>query len=251
MRSSLLFTVAAALLLAGSAQAAVKFYDASMENGTPGDTRVNTNNLCPPTQTTPGILEGRYMLTDDGLGTVTMEFSLEIDNLLDLSAESGQLISLFGPGAFIFSLSGATRTISPPAVSNTTGVGAHGPSSTSPGSSTEWGLISGWAITGFVFCLSSPTTICTDNVAPHGSTAGPVLNSATYDLGTWNFDSAGDMQAANWFINTTNNGGLTNSEQLIRGAFHGASLPALPLIGFGALACALLVIGGRALRGSR
>jgi hypothetical protein len=111
--------------------------------------------------------------------------------------------------------------------------------------------VSGWQVTGFSFCLSSPTLICNQNVTPHGSTAPANLFSNTYDLGTWNFDSAGDMEGANPYIQVTANGGITNNRIELRGALHGASLPALPLAGFGALACALLVVAGRALRGAR
>ena len=55
------------------------------------------------------------------------------------------------------------------------------------------------------------------------------------------------MEAANFYIHLTLSGGMSNVGTLLRGAFVGASLPALPLVGFGALALALVVIGGRAL----
>ena len=77
-----------------------------------------------------------------------------------------------------------------------------------------------------------------------------ILASDTYNLGTWNFDAVGDLSAT-WIITRTSAGGLSNSQELHRGAFVGASLPALPLVGFGALALSLAVIGGRALFGKK
>ena len=53
------------------------------------------------------------------------------------------------------------------------------------------------------------------------------------------------------YIQRTSNGGLQNSRYDMRGMFVGASLPALPLVGFGALAVSLAVIGGRALLGRK
>jgi hypothetical protein len=73
-------------------------------------------------------------------------------------------------------------------------------------------------------------------------TTFPVLPSASYDLGTWNFDAEGDYEAAQAYIFRTSNGGLANLQQLLRGAFVGASLPALPLLGFAALAAGLVGI---------
>ena len=77
-----------------------------------------------------------------------------------------------------------------------------------------------------------------------------MLASDTYDLGTWNFDAVG-YEAAQRHITRTSNGGLTNNGGNYRGAFVGASLPALPLVGFGALALSLAVIGGRSLLGKK
>ena len=135
-------------------------------------------------------------------------------------------------------------------VINASGMGAHGPSGTAPSESVEWGVVSGFEITGRSFCLSSPITICNLNGLAHGITIPSILASDTYNLGTWNFDAVGDLSAT-WIITRTSAGGLSNSQELHRGAFVGASLPALPLVGFGALALSLAVIGGRALFGKK
>jgi hypothetical protein len=241
--------IATALLLALPSAAAVKSYDASLQNGTPGDQLRNSIGNSPPVVATPGSLEGIAEISDDGLGTVTLsQFTLVTDSTTDITA--GEIVPLFGPGAFFFSPQLRTQFITSPHVSNTSGVGAHGPSSTAPGASAEWGIVSGWEVTGSTFCISSPTIICDNNVVPHGTTQLLENFSNTYDLGTWWFDAEGDADASP-FIVVTASGGLTNILQSPHRAFQGASLPALPVVGFGLLACAMAVMGGRALRGSR
>jgi hypothetical protein len=244
MRSLLLSAAVAALFLAGSAQAAVKFYDSSAANGTPS-ADLNPDDLEDPGQVT----EGYARVTDSGTGIVTLE---ELVMVQDQTGFVGPdvLTELLGPGAFFFSTGLRTESISSPHVSNTSGIGAHGPSSTAPGASAEWGLVTGFSVTGVSFCISSPPLICNQNVSAHGATTATPVYSATYDLGTWNFDTVGDL-AADPYIFVTANGGLTNRTRTLNGAFHGASLPALPLVGFGALAVALLVLGARTMRGAR
>ena len=94
-------------------------------------------------------------------------------------------------------------------------------------------------------------TICNGAGFAHGQTVTPVLPSDTYNMGTWNFDAAGDYTSDTPYIQRTSNGGLPNRRYDPRGAFQGASLPALPLVGFGALALSLAVIGGRAVLGKK
>jgi hypothetical protein len=250
MRTRFVMAALLALCLAGSAQAAVKLYNSSRDNGAAGDFLNTATNLCPPVQTSPGVIQGFTELTDDATGTVTMSnIQLELATLIDLGPD--QLVITFGPGAFIFIDSATTTVATANQLSNTSGIGAHGPSSTAPGQSTEWGVVTGWIQTGYQFCLSSPTAICDGANFAHGQTILPVMPSDTYNLGTWNFDAAGDFDADAAYVQRTSNGGLQNSSYLMRGAFQGASLPALPLVGFGALALSLAVIGGRAVLGKK
>jgi hypothetical protein len=249
-RSTFLAAVVA-LGLASSAQAAVKFYDASIANGTPGDSIVSTPEFCPPVQTTFGDREGYSRVLDDGLGTVTLAEQVITEATIgDIAGPDNPLIALFGPGAFVFADVQSTVSTSVANISNTSGVGAHGPSGTAPGETVEWGIVSGFQITGAGFCVSSPTSICTQQVGGHGFTFLPTLPSNTYDLGTWTFDGAGDMDSG-FYIHGTRNGGISNTQWRLRGALAGASLPALPLVGFGTLAVALAAIGGRALLGRK
>jgi len=200
--------------------------------------------------TTIDGLEGYRRLNDDGLGTVTLdEFVSVADNITDIGPDL--LITVFGPGAFIFIDNTATTSITSTHPSNSSGIGAHGPSGTAPGETAEWGVVSGFVNTGSNFCLSSPVTICNQNGFAHGSTLPTVLPSSTYDLGTWNFDAEGDLLAETWYLTRTSNGGLSNNHVLVSGNFVGSALPALPLIGFGALALSLAVLGGRALVGKK
>jgi hypothetical protein len=251
MRLGSLIIALAGVVVASSASASVKSYNASAENGTPGDFITVAINLCPPVQTTLGVLSGFVELNDDGAGTVTLnDVEIVYTNFVNYGPEL--LTEVFGPGGFIFIDAGTTTKISSAQTSNTSGIGTFGSSGTAPGQATEWGVLTGWfQAAGFQYCESSPTAICDQNGFAHGATIFPVLPSDTYDLGTWSFDAAGDYQAADAYIQRTGNGGLTNSSYLLRGAFQGASLPALPLVGFGALTLGLVVIGSRSLLGRR
>ena len=252
MRTLQLFVALVVLSLAGSAQAVVKFYSSDPDNGEPGNLVRISINLCPPAISTPDGGGGFYELDDGGAGTVTLSTVVDCcagSGLTDLSG--GILVPIFGPGAFIFIDSGTTRSISAPGVSNTSGVGSHGPSGTDPGESVEWGVISGWEITGRQFCLSSPVNICNQAGFAHGATIFAAIESTTYDLGTWDFTAVGDIEAVSQFIQRTSNGGLSNNGLKIQAALHGSSIPALPLVGFAALALTLTAIGGRALLGKK
>ena len=100
-----------ALMLSGSSEAAVKYYDASKNNGTPGETFLNSTSLCPPARTTLGTSFGFFEITDDALGTVTLSrFQSEGETVADLVAEDG-LQSIFGPGAFVFIINVSTTTV--------------------------------------------------------------------------------------------------------------------------------------------
>ena len=246
MRLINLILVLTLLHLAGAASAATKTYNSSAENGTPGDTILVATNLCPPVTLTPSDQFGFSVIEDDGLGTVSLDNTQLNVGLTDLGADL--LGPVFGPGAFIFIDSKATLTN----VGN--GGSAHvslSGASTDPGASAIWGIVSGWSATGFQFCVSSPVAICNGAGFSHGLTVGLVLESATYNLGTWAFDSIGDYEAVTAYIDRTTNGGLSNTQLVLRGAFHGSSLPALPLVGFGALALSLAIIGGRSLMGKK
>jgi hypothetical protein len=233
--------VLAALLtaLAMPALAAIKVYNATPPNGTGGDQLQYSADFCPPIVVTPGTIQGHYTLSDTGGGTTTMvDFQQYPVTFVDFGPDV--LTSIFGPGSFVFVNSTPTVTIESLPITRS---GSTAPST----GSIAWGLISGWNNTGVAFCIASPQTICTGGtMVPHGITT-PLdpINSPTYDLGTWTFDAEGDMTAASNYIEQTNNGGTSNRQRLLRGAYVGAAIPALPLVGAGALALGLLIAGTR------
>ena len=240
------------LSLAGSAQAVVKFYSSDPDNGTPGNTSRISIDLCPPFISTPDSVGGFTKLTDDEAGTVELtEWVLCCagSGLTDISGDI--LVPIFGPGAFIFVQSNGTTSISSPA-SSSDGAGPGAPASTTASTgSIAWGVVTGFVTTGTNFCLSSPVEICNQNGLAHGLTIGNILPSTTYNLGTWVFTAVGDIEAAAQYITRTTNGGLSNNGNVIQAALHGGAIPALPLVGFGALALSLAAIGGRALLGKK
>ena len=237
MRISSLAAVGLMVAFATPSLATVKVYSADPNNGNPGDGIAYTTTLCPAIKVTPGVIQGRHELTDTGGGTVSMT-GFNLTDVVYTNIQPPDLDGVFGPGAFVFVTASASN--------GNSALPQSAAGSTAPGGSVAWGVISGFNNTGIAFCISSPQTICTEGaMVPHGIT-GPLgpINSPTYDLGTWSFDDEGDMTASQ-YINRTNNGGTSNGQRLIRGAYVGAEVPALPLVGMGALALGFLVAGTR------
>lgn len=237
MRIRNLILIAALVALATPALATVKVYDASVENGTGGSSISYSTTLCPPVTASPGKIQGAHTLEDAGGGTVSMNDFFLID-LVYTNYVPPTLDGVFGPGSFVFIT--ASPTIQNQSLPQT------GTGSTAPSGSVAWGVVSGFTNTGVAFCISSPQTICTGGaMVAHGVTAPlGAINSTTYDLGTWSFDAVGDLSATQ-YINRTSNGGTSNGQRLITGSYVGSSIPALPLIGAGALALGLVVAGTR------
>jgi hypothetical protein len=246
MRLSVLLLVLALIQVSSSSFAAVKAYNSDPNNGTPSDGFLHTLNLCPPVRTTLGEYGGWAILDDDGAGSVSLNVMASRNSSVVFTPEVFEPI--FGPGAFIFIDRRETRHNVPPG-------GMVHPSSpgsgTDPGEQAVWGIVSGWSATGFQFCASSPVAICNGAGFIHGTTVPLVIESGTYNLGTWAFDAVGDYEAVTGYIDRTTNGGLSNSQIVLRGAFQGSSLPALPLVGAAALALSLAVVGGRSLMGKK
>ena len=228
--------LAAALIsLSSPALATVKVYDASADNGTAGEGFSYSTTQCPPIDVDQNTIQGAHTIEDNGLGTVTLT-AFELSHIVESNYGPEAIESVFGPGAFVF--------VSATPTNNIAGLPVTSPGSTT--SSIAWGVVAGFTKTGIAFCIASPQTICTGGaMVPHGQTSplGPI-NSPTYDLGTWSFDAAGDLSASQ-YIHRTNNGGTSNGQRLVRGAYVGSSIPALPLIGAAALALGLVVAGSR------
>ena len=229
---------AALVAIATPALGVVKVYNSTPPNGEPGDRFQFSTTLCPPIQVTPGQVFGVKRIDDTGGGTVTMTEATVVEfTLVDFGPD--QLTAVFGPGSFVFVNATPTNSV--------TGVPVTVAGSTAPSGTVAWGLISGWTSTGVGFCIASPQTICTGgSMIPHGITSPLApIPSPTYDLGTWSFDAEGDFAALSNYIIQTNNGGTANRQRFLRGSYVGAGVPALPLIGAGALAIGLLAMGTR------
>lgn len=233
MRGTVL-AVLAGLLPGGPALAELKLYDSSGANGQPGDVVRRSLVTCPALEIQRNLLVGHARIEDTGNGSPTLEMlSIESDVVVDLGPD--RLTQTFGPGAFIFVEEHKTQAI--PAAQA-------GAGSTAAGGQVSWGLISGWTSSQTRICLSSPASICFDAGCFCVPPPPPHPPSSSYDLGTWHFDAEGDY-AAPGFIQRTSWGGQRNDTYVLRGAFMGPSLPALPLVGSGALAAALAVLGAR------
>lgn len=165
------------------------------------------------------------VLDDPGGGVVeVLRFEYGTDASLTINATGAA-----GPGSFLF-IRKKDRT--------TFAAGQTGSGSTT--SSIDWGVITGWSIAGGVFCNSS-SLLCTSLVGiQEDMTIPAVLPSSTYDIGTWTFDATG-------YISGTFNLNTSNIMIFLNGKLFGASLPALPIAGLGALAVGLLVVGARSL----
>ena len=236
MRMKLLLgAVLSVALVPATASAVLKAYDSTAIGG--NDYILRAPNLSPTVIPTPGQLQyGNFVFDDDGAGTVTVDF-FEFGSG---NSTTTNLTGFAGPGSFIFTRNANTFK---PAIGTFAG-GVSG--DTSPGGSgIDWGLLTGWSSSGGFFCNSSPPFVCTFAGRAEDMTIPGFIPSSTYDIGTWSFDSSGDFVATP-YIDQTNNGGVGNSTYLLRGKLFGSTLPALPLLGFGALAVSLLVIGGRA-----
>lgn len=241
-RSAFSMLALATLLVAETSPAETRAYNSWRDAGTPGDEIRSSTSSCPPVATMPDTQQGFAILEDDGTGTVSLDLTIAVRQVVELGRD--QLIEIFGPGAFIFIETTSTTVNNPPGGSVHTSAAG---SSTARDGLSIWGVVSGWSVTGERICLSSPVTICSPAIV-HGATVRPTLASPTFDLGTWAFDSAtGDYESVIPYISRTFNGGLGNDRILLRGAFTGASIPALPLVGGAALAVSIALIGAHSL----
>jgi len=179
---------------------------------------------------------GSYFLEDNAGGTVTLNsYSAGSTGLQPTTLNTTGFMGS-PPGSYLYVRNAGTTTVAG---------GQSGVGSSDPSGQVDWGVLTGWSATGDDFCRSTPPIVCTYiSRIEDGSQSFP-LPSSTYDLGTWTFDAAGDFEGSP-YIQGTQEGGVSNTVLWNRGFFKGASLPALPIVGFGALAAALAVAGGRA-----
>ncbi len=239
--------LAAVLLIPSMSQAALKAYKSG---GLPDDDSVVGNfslspifgtsnlnilrsvNLSPTIQPSPGNPDFLEVVLDDQGGNIVAIVNWEHGGDTNTTTN---ITGFSGPGGFIFIRSTARGTFVP---------GQTGAGSTT--SKIDWGVITGWNSTGGVFCNSSPPFVCTLGGLQEDMTVPTPIRSSTFDIGTWTFDATGDFVGTG-YLNATFNPGTANSVIFVNGKLFGTTLPALPIVGLGALAFGLLVVGGRSL----
>ena len=229
-----------------TAEAAVKEYDFAPVD--PGQVVLRTPAFTPTTRFNPQEF-GHFFLDDNGLGSVTAnELTFGDDGALTVNFS----FMSSPPGSYFYTRQRTTRTAL---------MGGVGSGSTAPGGQVDWGLITGWSETGGTFCRSTPNFACTFiGLAEDGSLPAidgdRILASTSYDLGTWTFDALGSFEATPYITDvfeaefgTPLFPGLSNHSVVLRGRPIGVSLPALPVLGAGALGAAVLIAAARRLRG--
>jgi hypothetical protein len=250
--------LAAVLLLPSASQAALKAYksgglptdDSVVGNfeqspifGTSNFFVVHTGLLSPSVLRSHGLPDFLTVVLDDPGGGVVEFVNFEYGSD---SNTTTNITGFSGPGGFIF-IRSLVRTTFPG--------GQTGRGSTT--TKIDWGVLTesnrgfvgvltGWSTTGGQFCNSEPPFVCTFASFQEDMTVPAILRSSTYDIGTWTFDSTGDFDATG-YIDATFNPGLTNTVIFFDGKLFGATLPALPIVGFGALTLGLFVVGARLL----
>ena len=109
-----------------------------------------------------------------------------------------------------------------------------------------WGTLTGWAITGATFCNANPAFICGLAVGSLLTSVDPALRSGFYNTDPWSFHGTGFRTMPFVFFTSTLPG---NSQVVLKGPLApNASVPALPLLGVGALGASLFAMGIAALR---
>lgn len=88
-----------------------------------------------------------------------------------------------------------------------------------------WGVVTGWTVTGSVFCQSNTPIVCTAVGLMNLATVDSVLYSPFYDLGTWTFHATG-FTAGPFIHQNFSHGG--NNAWIFRGRRDERFLPLLP-----------------------
>ena len=115
-------------------------------------------------------------------------------------------------------------------------------------SSINWGNMSGWTITGGTYCHSVPSYICGLATAVDQETVATAFLSGNYDIGTWTFHGTGfDMPLP--YISRTGKTDLGNSTTFLFGpTANDGTVPALPLLGIGAVGVSVFAMGVASIR---
>ena len=112
----------------------------------------------------------------------------------------------------------------------------------------EWGDISTWTAKGGTYCNSEPTTICDTAFFAQDDTVPTPITSNRYLWHVWAFHGTG-FRAEPFIARTTDNQSIGNSMTIGRGNVGpDATVPALPLLGIGAVGVSVIAMGMASLR---
>jgi hypothetical protein len=115
------------------------------------------------------------------------------------------------------------------------------------GTNIVWGNLTGWTITGGTYCHAVPSYICDYAVAEEQATVTPDFLSNNYDIGTWTFHGTGFLDVG--YINRTGKTGLGNLQWFLIGIDkNDGTVPALPLLGIGAVGVSVFAMGVASIR---
>lgn len=132
------------------------------------------------------------------------------------------------------------RTVEGPAAAHT---GAGDVTST-----IDWGDVTGWTLTGGIWCHSVPSSICDLGVAIDNETVPAPLLSSHYDIEGWIFHGTGFTPTAA-YVSRTAIMGLGNLVVFLRGTeAQNGTVPALPLIGVVTAGASIIAAGLAAMR---
>lgn len=146
---------------------------------------------------------------------------------------------------------GVSRTTSVPALSGfiwTKSGTREGPTTDqlgagSVGGSIAWGFMDSWAISGGQFCNSVPSSICDLATREDDETVAPTLLSSKYDMHSWNFHGTGFV-AEPYIEQTSKVNNFGNIQIILRGPLDpNGTVPALPLVGIGAVGLSVFAMG--------
>jgi hypothetical protein len=116
----------------------------------------------------------------------------------------------------------------------------------STASTIAWGLVTGWTVTGGIWCHSSPSYICSYAAFSDLATIDPSLRSPLYDLGTWTFHGTGFTASPFiYFQGTPAMMTAGNAQYQLKGRISAGLIPALPVLGVALLGASLLFAGAR------
>ena len=112
----------------------------------------------------------------------------------------------------------------------------------------EWGDITTWTVKGGTYCHAEPTSICTTAFFEESNTIPTPVISDRYLWHVWTFHGTG-FRADPFIARTGSNESNGNSMSIYRGAVEtSGQVPALPLLGIGAVGVSVIAMGMASLR---